>query len=206
MDRDLVTRSPQAESLIGPALKIGALSGAAGFVTGGVAGVIRNSPPLLFALGSSIQWFGLGTTFWGTRSFIFQAWDTGKGLTRSDKVSASTIAGGVAGSGVGLLTRGPRNAIPGAIMFSLFGFIGQTVSNRFDKSDMPVSDEPQLNFWQKFASLKWMPVTVLNDGEYENMLRERQLKLEAEIALVDERIEALKSQNAQAVPAKTSAS
>ncbi|KAG2161447.1 hypothetical protein VTO58DRAFT_110089 [Aureobasidium pullulans] len=206
MDRDLVTRSPQAESLIGPALKIGALSGAAGFVTGGVAGVIRNSPPLLFALGSSIQWFGLGTTFWGTRSFIFQAWDTGKGLTRSDKVSASTIAGGVAGSGVGLLTRGPRNAIPGAIMFSLFGFLGQTVSNRFDKSDMPVSDEPQLNFWQKFASLKWMPVTVLNDGEYENMLRERQLKLEAEIALVDERIEALKAQNAQAVPAKTSAS
>ncbi|THZ03859.1 hypothetical protein D6C95_03549 [Aureobasidium pullulans] len=206
MDRDLVTRSPQAESLIGPALKIGALSGAAGFVTGGVAGVIRNSPPLLFALGSSIQWFGLGTTFWGTRSFIFQAWDTGKGLTRSDKVSASTIAGGVAGSGVGLLTRGPRNAIPGAIMFSLFGFLGQTVSNRFDKSDLPVSDEPQLNFWQKFASLKWMPVTVLNDGEYENMLRERQLKLEAEIALVDERIKALKAQNAQAVPAKTSAS
>lgn len=103
-------------------------------------------------------------------------------------------------------TGGPRNAIPGAIMFSLFGFLGQTVSNRFDKSDMPVSDEPQLNFWQKFASLKWMPVTVLNDGEYENMLRERQLKLEAEIALVDERIEALKAQNAQAVPVKTSAS
>jgi len=45
------------------------------------------------------------TNYLGTRSFIFQAWDTGKGLTRSDKVSASTIAGGVAGSGVGLLTR-----------------------------------------------------------------------------------------------------
>jgi hypothetical protein len=41
----------------------------------------------------------------GTRNFIFQAWDTGKGLTKSDKVSASAIAGGVAGSGVGLLTR-----------------------------------------------------------------------------------------------------
>lgn len=95
-------------------------AGAAGFVTGSVAGVIRNSPPLLFGLGSGIQWFGLGTTYWGefmsaqidavlifsgTRSFIFQAWDTGKGLTKSDKVSASTIAGGVAGSGVGLLTR-----------------------------------------------------------------------------------------------------
>lgn len=90
-------------------------------MTGSVAGVIRNSPPLLFGLGSGIQWFGLGTTYWGeficwsmlfivptipgTRSFIFQAWDTGKGLTKSDKASASAIAGGVAGSGVGLLTR-----------------------------------------------------------------------------------------------------
>ncbi|KAH0026927.1 hypothetical protein KCU78_g4176, partial [Aureobasidium melanogenum] len=199
MDRNQAVRSPQAESIIGPALKIGALSGAAGFVTGSVAGVIRNSPPLLFGLGSGIQWFGLGTTYWGTRSFIFQAWDTGKGLTKSDKVSASTIAGGVAGSGVGLLTRGPRNVIPGAIMFSLFGFLGQTVSNSYDKTELPASDEPQLNFWQRFASLKWMPVTVLKDGEYEDMLRERQLKLEAEIALVDERIAALKAQHAQAL-------
>jgi hypothetical protein len=97
-------------------------------VTGGVAGVIRNSPPLLFALGSSIQWFGLGATYWGallifkssqalltisgTRSFIFQAWDTGKGLTKGDKVSASTVAGGVAGSGVGLLTRESDSPFP----------------------------------------------------------------------------------------------
>ncbi|KAI4716688.1 hypothetical protein E4T48_07163 [Aureobasidium sp. EXF-10727] len=205
MDRGQVARSPQGESIIGPALKIGALSGAAGFVTGSVAGVIRNSPPLLFGLGSGIQWFGLGTTYWGTRSFIFQAWDTGKGLTKSDKTSASTIAGGVAGSGVGLLTRGPRNVIPGAIMFSLFGFLGQTVSNHYDKTDVPASDEPQLNFWQKFASLKWMPVTVLKDGEYEDMLRERQLKLEAEIALVDERIEALKAQHTKVLPTSDTA-
>jgi hypothetical protein len=90
-------------------------------VTGSVAGVIRNSPPLLFGLGSGLQWFALGTTYWGeffwshetsllltesgTRNFIFQAWDTGKGLSKGDKASASAIAGGVAGSGVGLLTR-----------------------------------------------------------------------------------------------------
>jgi hypothetical protein len=44
-----------------------------------------------------------------------------------------------------------------------------------------------------------MPVTVLKDNEYEDMLRERQLKLEAEIALVDERIEALKAQHVKAL-------
>jgi len=91
-------------------------------------------------------------------------------------------------------------------MFSLFGFVGQTATNYYDKTDMPVSDEPQLNFWQRFASLKWMPVTVLKDGEYEDMLRERQLKLEAEIALVDERIEALKTQHAKALVTETKSS
>jgi hypothetical protein len=45
-------------------------AGAAGFVTGSVAGVIRNSPPLLFGLGSGLQWFGLGTTYWGELTLI----------------------------------------------------------------------------------------------------------------------------------------
>jgi hypothetical protein len=101
---------------------------------------------------------------------------------------------------------GPRNAIPGAIMFSLFGFVGQTASNYYDKTDMPASDELQLNFWQKFAGLKWMPVQVLKDGEYEDMLRERQLKLEAEIALVDERIEALKTQHSKVLVSENASS
>lgn len=105
-----------------------------------------------------------------------------------------------------ILPGGPRNAIPGAIMFSLFGFLGQTASNYYDKTDMAVSDEPQLNFWQKFAGLKWMPVQVLKDGEYEDMLRERQLKLEAEIALVDERIEALKTQHSKILVSENASS
>lgn len=105
-----------------------------------------------------------------------------------------------------ILSGGPRNAIPGAIMFSLFGFLGQTATDYYDKTDMPVSDEPQLNFWQRFASLKWMPVTVLKDGEYEDMLRERQLKLEAEIALVDERIEALRAQHIKSLASEHTSS
>lgn len=101
---------------------------------------------------------------------------------------------------------GPRNVVPGAIMFSLFGFLGQTAANFYDTTDLPVSDKPQQNFWQRFASMKWSPVTVLNDGEYENMLREKQLKLEAEIALVDERINDLKAKHAQSLATPTIAS
>jgi hypothetical protein len=37
-----------------------------GLVVGGFGGVIRSSTPTLFALASGIQWFTLGTTFWGS--------------------------------------------------------------------------------------------------------------------------------------------
>ena len=67
--------------------------------------MIRDTPAFFFAAASGIQWFGLGTTFWGSRTFMLQAWDTGNGVTPSERVSASTAAGVVAGSGVGLLTR-----------------------------------------------------------------------------------------------------
>jgi hypothetical protein len=39
--------------------------GMSGMLVGGFAGVIRSSTPTLFALASGIQWFTLGTTFWG---------------------------------------------------------------------------------------------------------------------------------------------
>jgi len=88
--------------------------GCTGLVVGGVAGVIRDTPAFFFAAASGIQWFGLGTTFWGSRTFLLQAWDTGNGVTPSERVSASTAAGAVAGSGVGLLTR--------MFAYSLFAF------------------------------------------------------------------------------------
>ena len=39
--------------------------GASGLFVGGVSGLFRSSAPGLFALASGIQWFALGTTFWG---------------------------------------------------------------------------------------------------------------------------------------------
>ena len=40
--------------------------GTIGLLTGGIAAVLRASPtPTLFTIASSIQWFALGSTFWG---------------------------------------------------------------------------------------------------------------------------------------------
>lgn len=45
---------------------------------------------------------------------------------------------------------------------------------------------------QRFAQSKWSPMSVLTDEQYEEMLQERLLKVEAEIAIIDERIEGVK--------------
>jgi len=45
------------------------LTGMSGMTIGAFAGVIRSTTPTLFALASGIQWFALGTTFWGQPSF-----------------------------------------------------------------------------------------------------------------------------------------
>jgi len=182
---------PEILEIIWPALQVGGLSGMSGIVVGGFAGVIRSSTPTLFALASGIQWFTLGTTFWASRGFVLQAWGKDKVGPR-EKISASAIAGGVGGTAGGLL-RGRGNVIPGAIMFAIFGATGQALYNKADarNSELAAKGDSDKN---SFLNSKWSPMKVLSDSEYENMLREKLLRVNAEIALADENIEALRAQ------------
>lgn len=54
--------------LLVPPMKMTRLQflGAFGLISGGTAGVIRGTTPVIFALVSGSQWFGLGTVFWCT--------------------------------------------------------------------------------------------------------------------------------------------
>jgi len=185
---------PEIKEIIWPALQAGGLSGMSGILVGAFAGVIRSSTPILFALASGIQWFTLGTTFWASRGFILQAWGKEK-VTPQEKISASAVAGGIGGTAGGLL-RGRRNVIPGAIMFAIFGAAGQALYNVADarqsrQSRWVESGEKPKNSW---LDSKWSPLKVLTDTEYEDMLQEKLLRVNAEIALIDENIEALRAQ------------
>jgi hypothetical protein len=121
----------------------------------------------------------------------------------SDKVRASTIAGAFTGSSLGMLFRGPRNVIPGTMMFTLFGWSGQHGYNFLDKRNSQElrdqahlraigEDKPKDSLVTKFAKSKWSPMSVLTDEQYEEMLQEKLLKVEAEIAIIDDRIEGVK--------------
>jgi hypothetical protein len=94
-------------------------------------------------------------------------------------------------------------------MFTLFGWTGQQSYNYLDKrNSQELREQAQLKaepdykpkdtLVQRFAKSKWSPMSVLTDEQYEEMLQEKLLKVEAEIAIIDERIEGAKRQAIEA--------
>jgi hypothetical protein len=148
----------------------------------------------------------------GSRQAILHEWGN-DAVTPRDKISASAIAGGIAGTAGGLLREfyfqtlfnvnsncpsgGPKNVVPGAIIFAIFGAAGQALYNRADARNSLQSASPG-DMKKPWWDSKWSPMRVLSDEEYEGMLREKMLKINAEIALVDESIEALREEDAKA--------
>ncbi|OAL05510.1 hypothetical protein IQ06DRAFT_289658 [Phaeosphaeriaceae sp. SRC1lsM3a] len=194
---------------------VGGAAAVPGLVTGALYGTLRTQTPTLFAIFSGAQCFAIGTTFWATRTAILNHagvsnwWNVTRGAplqprddlnpTLSDRVRASTIAGAFTGFSLGLLLRGPKNVIPGTIMFTLFGWSGQHGYNYLDKRNSAELKEqaqpdykPKGSLMQRIAQSKWSPMSVLTDEQYEEMLQERLLKVEAEIAIIDERIDGIR--------------
>jgi hypothetical protein len=89
-------------------------------------------------------------------------------------------------------------------MFSIFGLVGQTIYNfadaRHSEMQQSGSETLQKSTWENLLNSRWSPVKALSDREYERMLEEKLLQLDAEIALVDEDIAKLK-ENKQPRPA-----
>jgi hypothetical protein len=170
--------------------------GGAGFVVGGTIGILTSPTPLLFATFSSLQWFVLGSTFWGTRSSILQAW-TPVHQTPNDLIKASTLAGGITGGVVAALTRGRRNVLPGMLMFSLGGFAGQWVHNAWAASNMrreQAAGESTGSILGGMGGKGWSLMKVMNDEEYAERLKNQQLAVDAEISVLEDKIAALRKQ------------
>ena len=100
---------------------------------------------------------------------------------------------------------GRANALPGAIMFSIFGLVGQSIYNFADArhSEMQRADfeaSGKQSTWKNLLNSRWSPVKELSDKEYEQMLEEKLLRLNAEIALIDEDISKLRGEGKQSRP------
>ncbi|KAJ4290593.1 hypothetical protein N0V90_010811 [Kalmusia sp. IMI 367209] len=195
---------------------VGAGSAVPGFLVGATYGTLRTQTPVLFALFSGAQWFAIGGTFYGIRTSLLHStglqnwWNTTRGApllpntlppSHSDRIRASTIAGAFTGFSLGFIFRGPRNVIPGTIVFSLFGFGGQHAYDWLDgrnsdavreKRKMQEKGEEEETFMQRLAKSRWSPMKALSDEEYQRLMDEKLLRVETEIAIVDEKIEELR--------------
>ncbi|KAJ5993301.1 hypothetical protein N7451_009025 [Penicillium sp. IBT 35674x] len=172
------------------AVKVGALSGTAGLIYGGAAGVIKSPNPVIHSLSCGIHWFACGSTFWWLRSNIIKLHFQDQASSK-ERAYVSALSGGISG---GLVTRlmGGR-LIPGLVVFSLLGFCGQTAFNKVDAWQVERAQNPSNSkpFVQRMADSKWIPLRNLSDDEYRGILSEKLLGIEAEIALLDEKIEDL---------------
>lgn len=77
-------------------------------------------------------------------------------------------------------------------MFSILGGSGQALVSFFQATDFSLKDRRSI-----FES-KWSPLKKLSDEEYVDMMDEKILRIDAEIALIEEKITELRQVSAQA--------
>ena len=86
----------------------------------------------------------------------------------------------------------------------MLGYCGQSVFNRVDAWQLNQAQNPSKSLAQRIADSKWIPLRQLTDEDYHGILSEKLLSIEAEIALLDEKIEELeKSRSTPTPPVKT---
>ncbi|OTA03959.1 hypothetical protein A9Z42_0044900 [Trichoderma parareesei] len=172
--------------MVAPA-KVGTWTGAAGVMAGVAGAIARDTSPVASGAVTGFQWFALGGSFWFTRSVTVRAMGGDEQLRPVDKTIASTIGGSAAGAVAGLI-RGPGKILPAMVMWGVLGAGGQMVANGLSNRKPKAKDEN--DSW--FRS-KWSPLKKLTDQEYIDMMEEKILRVDADIALIDDRIAELKS-------------
>jgi hypothetical protein len=91
-----------------------------------------------------------------------------------------------------------RSVVPGGVLFAILGAAGQTLYSIADARHSTLTlKTANSNSEIRWLNSKWSPVKVLSDVEYENMLQEKLLRIDAEIAMVDESIMRVRSKSTQ---------
>ncbi|GAW11261.1 hypothetical protein ANO14919_006040 [Xylariales sp. No.14919] len=167
-------------------LQTGMVSGGIGLLVGAGTGIVRSAPPTIFALFAGFQWFTLGSSYIASRDLLCHAWGGKENLGSLDLVKVSGMAGGISGM-VGGMIRGPRNILPGMLFFGSLGAGGSYLSQLTQGS----KSKPKTSWLDS----KWSPMQRLSDKDYMDKIEEKILRLDAEIAIIDENIASLKAQS-----------
>lgn len=109
------------------------------------------------------------------------------------------------------LVGGSSKIIPATILFTTFGYIGQKGYNALDARHTRQSENAKApgfveekSLWRRMADSKYSPMKVLSDEEYEKVLKEKLVRVDTEIALIDEDIKKIRSQDPDCEPEQRS--
>ena len=169
-------------------------------------GIYRSKRPGVFGLASGISCFGYGSIFWASRTAFLHVrpfCDNPPSAPPSpkDRLRASTLAGAFAGGVTGVVFYGRRGFIPRMLTITALGYTGQRTCIYLTEAHTAQLENPPYKkgegWIDKVASLKWTGLQKLGDEEYAAILGRELLKVEAEIALIDEKIETLKLEEKQ---------
>jgi len=167
-------------------LKVGALAGSAGIIYGGASSILRSSPhSVIHTFSSGIHWFACGSSFWWLRRNILK-FNFEDNATSKQLVYASAFSGGIAGGSVTRLMGG--RLVPGIVVYSLLGYVGQSSFNAIEKRRLENAQSTSKPLLQRMADSRWVPLKSLSDEDYRRILNEKLLSIEADIALLDEKI------------------
>jgi hypothetical protein len=74
-------------------------------------------------------------------------------------------------------------------VFGIFGMLGQGAYNTFQSGGEQIKSE--LPYSQRLLESRWIPFKRLSDEDYVAMFNEKTVEIDAEIAIIDEKIAAL---------------
>jgi len=150
---------------------------------------VKGRSAVLWAVAAGGQGFVLGSTFWLSRTVLRNNAAEHHGISPREELMYSSLAGSFAGMTGGAL-RGRGNIIPGAIVFGLMGLGGQASYVAFERrAESPTESRPLLD---RLSDSTWWPLKSISDADYERELTEKVIGLEADIAMIDEKVAALK--------------
>ncbi|KAK6351727.1 hypothetical protein TWF718_004874 [Orbilia javanica] len=186
-------------------LYIGFATATCGGLVSALVATLKNNPrSRLYVVGTTLNCFILGTGFSITRDVFSKRvfkYPHDDSIESHEKIILSGASAAVVGGTWGAVIGGRRNLLPGLITFGLAGLGGQAVLNAIEASRnqeelngnkaLSIETPEKGGILSRILNSENSPVRKLTAEEYVAKMRDKQLMVDAEIALVDEEIERL---------------
>ncbi|KAK6336026.1 hypothetical protein TWF730_003398 [Orbilia blumenaviensis] len=186
-------------------LYVGVATATCGGLVSALVATLKNNPrSRLYVFGTTLNCFILGTGFYVTREVLSNRVlkiPQDQSITARERIILTGASAAAVGGAWGAVIGGRRNLLPGLITFGLAGLGGQAILIAIETSrkrselnrerEGSTEAQPKGGMVSRWLNSESNIIRKLSKEEYVAKMREKQLAIDVEIALVDEEIERL---------------